>query len=229
MFIDEWTISPVFGAALTVIMYGIALAVRQRVKWMHPLFLCCIGIILVLLILRIPYDHYKIGGQWVSFILGPATVALAVPLYKHWKLIGSNWLQVGVGIITGVLVGFLSTIMIVQSFGGNTLILQSSIPKSATSPIAIEIVRNFGGLPELGAVLTVLTGLFGSMFGTWFLRSIGVRTDMAIGIAMGTAAHGIGTAKVLRDSELQGAYSSLAMGAAGILISVLSVFVYAIY
>lgn len=223
MAINEWTLSPLFGVMLTVGMYALALAVRERIRWMHPLFLCCAGIILLLTLLDIPYAHYEKGGSWISFLLGPATVALAVPLYKHWPLIRSAWLPISVGILTGTLISFVSTIVLVQSFGGSREILLSSIPKSASSPIAIEIVRHLGGIPELGAVLTVLTGLFGSMFGTWFLRWIGVRTDLAIGIAMGTASHGIGTGKVIRDSEVQGAYSSLAMGVTGILVSVLSV------
>jgi predicted murein hydrolase (TIGR00659 family) len=224
--IHEWTASPVFGAAVTVIMYSIALAVRERLRWMHPLFLCCAGIVLVLLAFRIPYEDYAVGGDWIAVLLGPATVALAVPLYKHWKLIVSDWLPIAAGIVAGTLVSFLSTIVLVRCFGGSEELLRSALPKSASSPISIEIVRAFGGIPELGAVLTVLTGLFGSMFGTMFLRWIGVRTDLAVGIAMGTAAHGIGTAKVIRDSELRGAYSSLAMGVAGVLVSVLSVFVY---
>ena len=224
--IHEWTASPVFGVALTIMMYSIALAVRERLPWMHPLFLCCIGIILILTAFRIPYEHYAAGGQWISFLLGPATVALAVPLYKHWKLIRSDWLPIAAGIGTGTLISFFSTLGLIRSFGGSEELLRSALPKSASSPIAIEIVRVFGGIPELGAVLTVLTGLFGSMFGTMFLRWVGVRTDLAVGIAMGTAAHGIGTAKVIRDSELRGAYSSLAMGVTGILVSILSVFVY---
>jgi putative effector of murein hydrolase len=100
------------------------------------------------------------------------------------------------------------------------------VPKSATTPISIEIVRELGGTPELGAVLTVLTGLLGSLIGPELLRLCGVRGDIAIGAAIGTAAHGIGTARVLRESDLQGSAAGLSMAAAGIVTSLLAIPLY---
>lgn len=214
--------NPIFGIGLTVLMYMLALKLRSKVAWLHQLFTCSLAIVLVLLVFNIPYEQYMAGGEWIQFLLGPATVALAVPLHRHWHLIRNQWLPIAAGISIGVFIGFGTTILLFQLFGGSHELLMTALPKSATAPISIEIVDRLGGIPELGAVLTVLTGLFGSMFGTWCLRKVGVRTDMAIGIAMGTSAHGIGTAKVLKDSEVQGAYSSLAMGLTGIAISVVS-------
>lgn len=218
----ELYINPIFGIGLTVLMYMLALKLRNKIAWLHPLFICSLGIIAVLLVFDITYEQYMVGGDWIEFLLGPATVALAIPLYRHWHLIREQLLPITVGIGMGVLVGFGSTALLIQLFDGSHVLLMTALPKSATAPISIEIVDRLGGIPELGAVLTVLTGLFGSMFGTWCLRKSGVRTDLAIGIAMGTASHGIGTAKVLKDSELQGAYSSLAMGLTGFAISVVS-------
>ncbi|WP_020614854.1 LrgB family protein [Paenibacillus daejeonensis] len=221
---DEWWMAPVFGVALTVGIYMLSITANRRLRWLHPLFTCSVLIIAILLLLDIPYDDYMAGGEWITFLLGPATVALAVPLHKHWELIRNQLLPITTGITVGVAVGFASNAFLIRAFGGSDELLFTVLPKSATAPISIEIVARLGGIPELGAVLTVLTGLFGSMVGTWCLRKIGVHTDLAIGIAMGTAAHGIGTAKVLRDSERQGAYSSLAMGLTGILISVAAMF-----
>jgi len=99
--------------------------------------------------------------------------------------------------------------------------LRSMTPKSVTTPISIELVRQLGGVPELGAVFTVLAGLFGSIIGPTLLRSCGVRNDIAIGLAIGTSSHGIGTARIIRDSELQGATGGLAMALAGIITSIL--------
>lgn len=222
----QWTQSPGWAIAITVGFYAFALWIRGKISWVHPLFLCCSGIVLVLFLFQIPYEHYAIGGDWISVLLGPATVALAIPLYKQWALIRKHWLPIGVSIVTGTFVSFMTTIVIIHLFQGPQELLLSALPKSASSPIAIELVQAGGGIAELGAVLTVLTGLFGSMFGTWFLRKIGVHTDLAIGVAMGTASHGIGTSKVIRDSELQGAYSSLAMGVTGVVVSICAMFVY---
>lgn len=214
--------NPIFGIGLTVLMYMFALKLRSKIAWLHQLFTCSLAIIIVLIVFNIPYEHYMAGGEWIQFLLGPATVALAVPLHRHWHLIRNQLLPIAAGIGMGVFVGFGTTLLLFKLFGGSHELLMTALPKSATAPISIEIVDRLGGIPELAAVLTVLTGLFGSMFGTWCLRKIGVRTDMAIGIAMGTSSHGIGTAKVLKDSELQGAYSSLAMGLTGVVISVVS-------
>lgn len=217
--------TPVFGIGITLMFYWLAMKLSNVVAWLHPLLTSSAAVIVVLVIVGIPYEEYMIGGEWITFLLGPATVALAVPLHTHWKLIHQNLLPILSGIVMGVGIGFASNLLLVRAFAGSDELLFTILPKSATAPISIEVVGRLGGIPELGAVFSVLTGLFGSLAGSWFLGRVGVRTDLAIGIAMGTAAHGIGTAKLLRDSEHQGAYSSLAMGITGILISAVSMFV----
>lgn len=221
----EWFQSPIFGLSITLLLYWLSLKLSNVVAWLHPLLTCSAAVIVVLVTLGIPYKHYMIGGEWITLLLGPATVALAVPLHTHWRLIHRHLLPIIAGIVTGVGIGFASNALLIHAFRGSDVLLFTVLPKSATAPISIEVVGRLGGIPELGAVFSVLTGLFGSLAGSWFLGRVGVRTDLAIGIAMGTAAHGIGTAKLLRDSEHQGAYSSLAMGITGILISAVSMFV----
>lgn len=218
--------TPTFGVALTVVMYVAALAIHARWKFWHPLLLCSVGIIGVLLLFRIPYESYAEGGRIISFGLGPATVALAVPLYKHRERIRAYWKPLVGGVVAGAGMSLAANAVLVLSLGGSRELLLTMLPKSATTPISIELVSMLGGIPELGAVFTVLTGLFGSMTGTWFLHRIGVKSDLAVGLAMGTAAHGIGTAKVLRDSELQGAYAGLAMGMTGVALSLVTVPLY---
>jgi putative effector of murein hydrolase len=147
-------------------------------------------------------------------------------LYKNAGLIKKHI----AGILTAVTIGSLSAIVsaaaLVGLLGGSREILLSMLPKSVSSPIALEISRHLGGLPELTAVLTVLTGLFGSMIGRRLLTWLGFRDPLSIGIAVGTAAHGIGTARLLKDSELEGSMSGFAMGAAGIITSILFIPVY---
>jgi predicted murein hydrolase (TIGR00659 family) len=217
---------PLFGIAISVIAYAVAQQLNRKWRWLHPLFVCAGSIIIVLLAARIPYDAYKVGGDMITILLGPATVALGVPLYKYASLIRKNMAAILTGVIVGSLIGIGSAAAFVGMLGGTKEIMLSMMPKSVSSPIAIEISRHLGGIPELSAVLTVLTGLFGSIFGKTLLHWFGVKDDISIGIAIGTAAHGIGTAKVVRDSELQGGLSSFAMGLAGIVTSVLFVPIY---
>lgn len=217
---------PLFGVAITVLFYVAALSLQKRWQWLHPLFLTAGGLIVFLLAANISYEDYRVGGDVIAFFLGPATVALGVPLYKQAAKIRRNLAAILAGVTVGAVSGLLSAGILVTLLHGGRELLLSMLPKSATTPISIEIVRQLGGIPELGAVLTVLTGLLGSMFGPEILRLCGIRGDVPIGIAIGTASHGIGTARVLRDSELQGSMSGLAMGLNGVATSLLVIPLY---
>lgn len=223
---SEWLEHPLFGIAISVIAYSFAQRLHQRWNWLHPLFVCAGSIMIVLLSMNIPYEAYRIGGDLITILLGPATVALGVPLYKYAGLIRKHMLAILIGICSGAISGIISAALIVGLLGGTKEIMLSMMPKSVSSPIALEIAKQLGGIPELSVVLTVLTGLLGSMFGTTILPWFGIKDDVSIGIAMGTAAHGIGTAKVIRDSELRGGLSGLAMGLMGIFTSLLFIPIY---
>lgn len=218
--------NPLFGVSVTVIAYALASAVHRRFHWAHSLLLTCGGIIALLVMGGIPYESYKAGGDLIAFFLGPATVALAVPLYKQWRQIRSHAAAVLTSVAAGSICGLASAGLLVWMAGGSKLVLLSMMPKSVTTPISIELSRELGGSPELTAVLTVLAGLLGSVIGPAVLRRLGVRHDLAIGLAIGTASHGIGTARVVRESELQGGASGLAMALAGIFTSLWLVPVY---
>lgn len=213
---DFWY-EPIWGIVLSVITYQLAIYVQQRVPWLHPLFLCSGMIMLILLAADIPYDAYLVGGDILKLCLGPATIALGVPIYKHRALIRQHFWSVLLGVVLGSLSGIAVAGISVWLLNGAEDVLLSMLPKSVTTPISIEISRRVGGIAELTAVLTVLTGLIGAMFGRSFLHLLGVRHDVAIGVAMGTAAHGIGTASVLRTSTIQGGVGGLSMGIAGIM------------
>lgn len=220
------TAEPLFGVAATLLVYALSLKVVRRFPAVHPVLFSAICLIMLLLVLRVPYEDYNRGGQWITFLLGPATVALAVPLYTNWERIVREWRPILLGVTTGTASSLALNAALAAVFGGDETLLRSMLSKSTTTPVSIELTRLFGGVPELAAVLTVLTGIYGSMVGVWFLRRIGIRGDLPIGIAVGTAAHGIGTGRLLRDSELQGAYSGLAMGLTALVISVMAVPIY---
>jgi len=218
---------PLFGVTVTVLAYVVALKLHGRRKALHPLFVCSGGIILLLLLTGIPYESYKVGGDFIAFLLGPATVALGVPLYKQRAYIRKYFAAILSGVTVGSVVGIASAGALVWLMGGTRELIVTMMPKSVTSPISLEIVRQAGGMPELGAVFTVLTGLLGSMIGPELLRLLRMRGDVPIGVAIGTSAHGIGTARIIRESELQGGIGGVSMALAGIVTSLLFIPLYA--
>lgn len=217
---------PLFGISLTVLCYLAALGLHRRWKWLHPLFVTGGGLIAVLVLLDIPYESYRQGGDMIAFMLGPSTVALGIPLYKQAPRIRKRMAAILGGITVGSMSAMASAALLVWLLGGTKELMLTMIPKSATTPISVEIVRQLGGEPELGAVLTVLTGLLGSMIGPELLRLAGVRQDIPLGVAIGTSSHGIGTARVLRESELAGGVSGFAMAVTGIVTSICAIPLY---
>jgi len=225
-FMAELYAEPLFAIAITVLIYLAAQGLHAKWRWMHPLFAASLGVMVLLYVLDVPYEAYKAGGRYIEFWLGPATVALGVPLYKHASIIKKQLPAILGGIAAGTISAMGSAGLLVALLGGTRELMLTMIPKSASSPISIEVVRMIGGQPELGAVLTVLTGLLGSMIGPKLLRMAGLGGDIPLGVAIGTSSHGIGTARVLRESDLVGGISGFAMGAAGIVTSVCAVPLY---
>lgn len=204
-----------------MVFYVAALALNRRHIWLHPLFLTSGGLILLLQLGHIPYRDYEVGGEMLTFLLGPATVALAVPLYKYAPLLKRHLGAILCGVLLGCVGGIMSAGLSTIILGASPQVVLAMLPKSVTSAISIEIMKQMGQRPELAAVFTVLTGLLGSMIGPGLLRAIGVRDDLSIGIAVGTAAHGIGTARVIRESAAQGSASAFAMSLSGVITSLL--------
>jgi predicted murein hydrolase (TIGR00659 family) len=212
---------PLFGVTVSVVAYALGIGISQKYPRIHPLFVSSLIIILLLISAKIPYESYKIGGDWLSFLLGPATVALGVPLYKYRSRIKKQLAAILTGVVAGSIAGILSVGSFIWLLGGSKQLVLTMLPKSVSAPIAIELSKLIGGIPELSAVVTVLTGLIGSMLGKSFLQRLGIRGPLATGIATGTAAHGIGTAKLMHSSEIEGSYSAFAMALSGIVTSVL--------
>lgn len=221
------TSHPLFGVALTVGVYAAAEWIRRR-RWkpLHPLLAASAVLIAFLLLAGIPYENYMAGGSLVSFFLGPGTIALGTVIYKNWPQVRRSAAAILSGITFGSVCGIGTTAFFLWLFGSSKPVLLSMLPKNVTSPVSLEIVSLIGGIPALGAVFTVLAGLLGSVTGPALARLTGIRSDAAIGTAIGTAAHGIGTARLLLDSEAQGSVSGFAMAVSAILTPVLFIPVY---
>lgn len=213
-----------FTVLLTLGAYGLAKALYLRYR--HPLLnivLMGTGLVIVtLLALKIPYASYLPGRQLMTFLLGPATVALAVPLYRHRSLLRRHALPIVAGVSLGSLVSMLVVGLIGLAAGLPREVLLSLIPKGVTTPFAMEIARIQGGSPGLAAVFVVATGTLGSVFGGPLLTWAGIRQPVARGLALGTGAHGQGTATAFMEGERQGAMAGLAMTLAGLTTAVLA-------
>ncbi|MBS1805165.1 MAG: LrgB family protein [Acidobacteria bacterium] len=215
---------PSIAVALTVISYAFAQRVHRWFPWAAPIVIGCLPIVTVLRVLHVSYTDYNRGGSYLTWWLGPATVALAVPMYRNGLTLRGVRLRLAVTVMGGSLTGILTAAGVAKLLGAPLPIVLSSVPKSVTTPIAIEVSRQLGGIPQITIAMVILSGVLGATIGKLLLMLVGVKDDRAIGAAIGTSSHGIGTASLIRDSEIQSAVSSWAMASAGVFTAVISAF-----
>jgi predicted murein hydrolase (TIGR00659 family) len=221
-FTDIWVYlaaTPLLGLTITLIAYVVGDWCYRRAN-MHPLLnpvlLAVIMLVTLLTFTHTPYQTYFDGAQFVHFLLGPATVALAVPLYLHAQRLRKMWLPLLGGLVIGSVTAAVSAIAVAWLLGGSVETLLSLAPKSVTAPIAMGISEKIGGLASLTAILVVSTGILGAVLGPVTLNLLRVRDQAVRGFALGVASHGIGTARAFQESEQSGAFSGLAMGLNGV-------------
>lgn len=210
--------TPVFGILLSVVCYEIGILIQRKTKnpILNPLLLAIIFVILVLTVFEIPKETYDLGGSYILFLLGPATVVMAVPLYRQINLLKKDWLPILVGIFVGSATSVLSVIGLARLFGVNIEIAVSMLPKSVTTAIGMEVSKEIGGVVSLTVAVIVLTGILGAVMGPFILKLLGIKDEVAQGVAMGTASHAVGTSKAMELGETQGAMSGLSIGIAGL-------------
>ncbi|MCP5364582.1 MAG: LrgB family protein [Hyphomicrobiales bacterium] len=215
---------PLTWLTLTLVAYqaGLLLHIRfRRNPLVNPVLLAIAFLAGLLTITDTGYHTFFEGAQFIHFLLGPATVALAVPLYRQFALIRRSAVALMAALLTGSITAAGSAVGIAWALGGSPDLLVSLAPKSVTAPIAMAIVEDLGGLPTLTAVLVILTGITGAALGTGVLRLVRVGDHRAQGFALGLASHGIGTARAIQLSETAAAFSGLAMGLNGLATAVL--------
>ncbi|WP_298399059.1 LrgB family protein [uncultured Azonexus sp.] len=216
--------SPLLGLTVTLLAYQLAHSLYLR-SGQHPLanpVLIAVAILAGLLWLTgTGYETYFAGAQFVHFLLGPATVALAVPLYSQFRRVRSMLLPISAGLLAGSATAIVSAVLIARLFDADLATQASLAPKSVTTPIAMGIAEKIGGLPSLTAVLVIFTGVLGAIIAgkVFAIARIG---DPAIrGFSLGVASHGIGTARAFQIDEQTGAFAALAMGLNGLLTALL--------
>lgn len=215
---------PLTGLTLTLVAYALGDWVYEksgRFPLLNPVPIAIIIIAGFLWAADVPYLDYFEGAQFVHFMLGPATVALAIPLYQQLNQLKRS----GLALITGVVIGAVSASGAAVGFGwiagASEQTLLSLAPKSVTAPIAMGIAEQLGGLPSLTAVLVILTGITGAVLGPFVLNIVRIRDWRARGLAMGVAGHGIATSRALQVNAIAGAFAGLAMGLNGLATAIL--------
>lgn len=215
---------PLLWLTTTLIAYIIAdriSAFFNRAPLANPV-LIAIAIVLVMLSLtQTPYATYFTGAQFVHFLLGPATVALAVPLYTHRRTVMRALIPIFGALLAGAVTAMVSAVGLAHLFGVSSASLIALAPKSVTAAIAMGIARELGGDPSLTATLVIATGILGAVLLTPLMRLIRITDPRAIGFAAGTASHGIGTARAFQLGSLEGAFAGIALGLSGLLTAVL--------
>lgn len=198
---------------LNVLIYLMMSAVykRFRIPVLIPALTATVIIVGILIYFHIPYDTYMIGGQWINKLLGPAVVSLAYPLYKQRNVLVQNLPAILGGTVVGLLIGMSSGLLLAAGLGFSKLYVLSILPKSITTPVAIQISSSLGGDSSLTSVFVMIAGFTGAIGGPWIMKLFRIRSEVGIGIGLGTASHALGTAKALEYGEKSVSMSSVAM------------------
>ncbi len=214
-----------FGIISTIIVYGLSLKLKQMrfFSKIPPILFTGVLIILVINILNISYSDYNSSASILTFLLGPATIALAFPLVKNIDILSKNKRAIWFGLVFAALTAIFSTYAIGKLLGTDLKVIMSMVPKSVTTPIAVEISKVIGGIPELTACVVILTGIVGGLSGHRFLKFFGIKNNLSIGLSIGATSHVLGTARCLeKKQEKQAAMSTLALIIVGILTSIIA-------
>lgn len=215
--------TPLTGLTITLAAFLFGRWVFRRAghfPLLNPVLLAILTLVGLLTLTGVDYDTYFQGAQFVHFLLGPATVALAVPLYRQFEKVRRSAVALTTALVAGSVTAIATAMLIGWAMGASREVVMSLAPKSVTTPIAMGISDLTGGLPSLTAVLVILTGIVGASIGPAVLRLVGVSDPRATGFALGLASHGIGTARALELGETQGAFAGLAMGLNGLLTAI---------
>lgn len=220
----DWLVaSPLFGVTLTLGAYGVGRWAHRRTGHpaLQPVVVAIALVSAVLLIADVDYDQYLAGGSYIGFWLGPATVALALPLHQEWHLVRRAALPILAGVVAGATVSVFAAIWATEIAGGSRELQLTMAPKAATTPVSLALSAQIGGIPALTAVVTIIAGITGAILGPWLLDRLRVTDLRARGVALGTVGHGISTARALQESRTEGAFSALSMALSALATSAL--------
>ena len=218
-----WMDTANFGIILSLAAFEIGILINRKTRsaLLNPLLLAIIFVIGILLTFHIPIESYNKGGSFILFFLGPATVVLAVPLFKQIELLKKNIIPILGGITVGSIASISSVVLLSRLFHVDLSVAVSMLPKSVTTAIGMEISKQIGGITSLSVAVIVLTGISGAVIGPAVCRLLRIKDEVAVGVSIGTASHAVGTSKAMELGETQGAMSGLSIGIAGLITVIL--------
>jgi predicted murein hydrolase (TIGR00659 family) len=222
--------TPLLWIVVTLLVYVAARVAydRTRLAVLNPAIVSIAAVIIILLVTHTPYATYERGSRVIGFWLGPAVVALGVPLALQLERVRRNFSAIILALLAGAITGIVVAVVVAYVMGASPVIARSLAPRSITTPIAIAVTARLGGIPALSAVVSIASGAIGGFVGVWLLRASGVRSRLATGLALGAAAHGLGTARAADEGDVEGGAAGLAMGVMGILTALLAPLVVAL-
>lgn len=220
-----------FGVFISVVTYEIGALIKRKwkVAIFNPLLISIALIIVFLILFDVDYDTYDFGAQYLSYFLTPATVALAVPLYEQIEPLKNNWKAIIVGILSGALTSALCVLILSIVMGLDHKQYVTLLPKSITTAIGMGLSEELGGIVTITVAVIVVTGVIGNMFAEQICKLFHITDPVAKGIAIGSSAHAMGTAKAMEMGEIEGAMSSLSIAVSGLLTVVVSLIFAQIY
>ncbi|MCI9307226.1 MAG: LrgB family protein [Lachnospiraceae bacterium] len=221
---NELWASPFFGISLSILAFWIGVRLQKRLKSVlcNPLLIAILLIAGFLSIFKIPYESYNAGGAIINMFLAPATACLAVSIYSKIRILKENWLPIVVGCTVGSVTSMGSVYLLCRLFRLDASMTASLIPKSITTPIAVEVSSAHGGIVPVTVIAVIFTGILGSIFAPFLIRLFGVKDPVAAGLSIGSCSHAVGTSRAIRLGEIQGAMSGLAIGICGIITVIVS-------
>ena len=224
--IDTLTATPFFGLGLSLLCWILAVKFQKKTGLLvcNPVLVSSLLVILVLVVFRIPLANYNLGGDIIKMLLSPATAVLALNIYQQRKVLKEHFWPVVLGCFVGSLVSMLLVQVLCRLFQAEASLLNSLLPKSVTTAIAVSIAESSGGLPALTAASVIITGIEGAMLAPLFAKVFHVTDPVVEGVAIGACSHAVGTSKALEIGPLQGAMSSIALCVCGIITSILAMF-----
>lgn len=216
--------SPLFGILLTLVTFEIGVTISKKFKYsfLNPLLIANILIVGFLLITGISLESYNVGGDYISVMLSPATVVLAVPLYRQISKLKQFWKPILAGIFAGSLTSLACVIVVSKLVGLSETLMLSLLPKSITIPMGSVVSAQIGGIPPVTIIAITITGITGAVSAPAVCRFCRIKHKVAQGIAIGTASHALGTTKAMEMGEVQGAMSSLSIGVAGLFTAIVT-------
>ena len=215
---------PLFWLTLTIGSYLIADFIYRKSNLfplLNPVAISVLLVSLILIFFNIQYERYFEGAKFIHFLLGPATVALAVPIYKKWDLIVSNSKAIFISLLIGSVFAILVTYLLSLYFELPKELILSLLPRSVTAPIAMGISEIIGGIPSLTAIITLITGVIGASLGIFVFDLMKLKNMDARGFSLGLASHGIGTARAMSKNKNAGVFAAVGMGLSGLVTSIL--------